>query len=165
MSIQFYQDVNNEMKIIDSADLNEEIIANFVADRGLVSEIKDGKFIYFIPWKLFLEMVRDNMSEGQQEMNPDFMKIVDNNDYHINLFIPIDDVKQLITAADGIINIFPDALKIQDEENIIIEFVSEKKIEKFDIVDDSDMLNNVLFIGGILLIIFILYKLNIFGKK
>uniref|UniRef100_A0A6C0CBW4 Uncharacterized protein n=1 Tax=viral metagenome TaxID=1070528 RepID=A0A6C0CBW4_9ZZZZ len=162
MSIKFYQDVDNELKVIDSAELHEKEVGDFVAERGLQSEMMNNISRYFVPWKLFLELVRDTMVEGQQEMDPDFMQIVDTNDQYVNIYMPIKAIPRLVTANDGIINIVPDALLTPDEEKIVIDFITKPVIETFSINnDDTMMIHNVLFVCGLLLIMYIIYRLSI----
>jgi len=162
MSIKFYQDVDNKLKVIDSAELREKTVGDFVAERGLQSEMTNSIARYFIPWKLFLEMVRDTMVEGEQEMDPDFMQIVDTDEQYVHIYMPIKSVPHLITANDNMINIVPDALLTPDDDNIVIDFINKSTIESFTINNsDTTMINNVLFVCGLFLMLYIIYRLSV----
>lgn len=90
-----------------------------------------------MPWKLFLELVRDTIVEGQQEMDPDFMQIVNTNNQYANIYMQIKAIPRLVTANDRIINIVSDALLIPDEEKIVIDFITQPVIEAFTINNDD----------------------------
>lgn len=161
MSIKFYQNVDDEFKVIDSATLNENVVSEFVAERGLQSEMMNNISRFFIPWKLFLEMVRDTMVEGQQEMDPNYMQLVDENGQTINIYMPIRGEPRLVTSADGIINIVPDALLTPDEEKVVVDFMYIPMIETFAIDhSDTKVIHNVLFVCGLFLMIYITFRLS-----
>jgi hypothetical protein len=173
MSIKFYEDINNKMIEITSAKLDEDKIANFVTERGLkYINMPGDNTIYYIPWKLFLELVRNTMVETQQELNPDFMRLIDNSESTIEMCLPIEAKTNTITSKFGMINIVPDMLMIPDEYAIAIKisstsssnkdknlnFCPPRQIEGFT-ANTSNMINNILFIGGLLLVAYIIYYL------
>lgn len=153
MSIKFYNDPKKDT-IIDSATLTQNDVAKYVVNNGMVNDTLNEHFICQMDWINFLEMLRENMTTMQQWLNPNYMKIINDDIYDVIVSFQIRSKIITITEKDGLVNLVPIMISARKEVDLVLfDFIKKPQKEIFTI----NVLIIIIIIIGIILLPILFY--------